>query len=209
MSNKELRKTLKMNLQFFAEGGEGSGEQVNNGGQGEMPTMDQLIERITALETANAQKDAEIQQWKNSSDKASSQAADFKRQLTARMSAQEQADQAKKEADEAMKNELASLRQRIAITEATKRYMKLGMDEATAEATANAEISGDMEGVSKNFATLIESVKTAEWNRFLKERPEINAGHGDSEDDPAMQVVKSLQSNHSKQSNKDILKNYI
>lgn len=207
MQNKQFKNLLPMRLQFFAEGGEGTGAE--QGGANETPTMEQLMERIAALETANVQKDAEILQWKNSSDKASSQAADFKRQLTARMTAQEQADQAKKEADDALKNELATLRKKVALNEAVVRYTKIGMDEQLAVATATAEISGDFEGVSKNYAQHIEAIKAAEYQRFLKERPEINAGHGGEDDDPALALAKQLHQTTQKKSNVDILKNYF
>lgn len=203
------KKTLfPMKLQFFAESPEGTATEAQ-GAEAPVQTVDDLIARVAELETSLTQKDAEILKWKNSNDKASSQAADFKRQLTARMSAQEQADQAKQEADEALKTELANLRNEVAVSKATKRYMALGMDEKFAEETAKFEIAGEMEKVSQNYQLHIESVKKAEYQKFLAERPEINAGHGDDDGaDPAVAIAKALKPRKSG-SNKDILSQYF
>lgn len=213
MQNKELRKTLlPMNLQLFAESGDGAGKEAGDGEHGiESMTNDQLIAKIAELEANSLEKDAQIQQWKNSSDRASSQAADYKRQLTARMTAQEQADIAKKEAEEATKKELENLRAEVARSKATKRYLTLGMPEDLAEATAAAEVSGDMESVSKNYALHIESIKKAEYQKFLAERPEPNAGHGDDKTDPAVDIAVSLrkESGASNRFNTEALKAFL
>lgn len=140
------------------------------------PTVEELMTQL-------AQERAEKAKLKNSFDRTSSELADTKKQLKARLTAEEQEAQAKKEADEEHKKYVSGLETKIKTIDATKRYMGLGMDEKLAEETAEAEISGDVEKVTENMKkhqeALIKS-KEAEW---LKSRPPINAGNDEDDEE--------------------------
>ena len=71
---------------------------------------------------------AELAKQKAAMDKAAKDAADYKRQLRARQTAEEIAAEEKRIADEARDNELADLRKRFAVAEIGKKVMTLGGD---------------------------------------------------------------------------------
>lgn len=203
MKNKfarNLKRQIPMNIQMYAEGstsegGPSGGQEGNPAGTGDPanpdsesrsePTREELLEKLAAAETRATQAEADAEKWKTANDKSSSEAANFKKQLTAKMTAEEQLDAAKKEAEAAKEKELNDIRTELSTIRATKRYMTLEMSEEKAEETAKAEISGDMEKVTANIAAHIKDIKkvAAEEaiNKFLADRPDIKAGNGDAE----------------------------
>lgn len=195
---KNLGVKIPMNLQKFAESGDGTGngegaehvqEKPGNGegdnGDSSKPSYEELLEKLAQSETRATQAAAEAERWKAANDKSSSEAANFKKKLTEKMTAEEQLDAAKKEAQEAMVKEMNDMRTELSTIRATKRYMTLEMNEEKAEETAKAEIAGDMEKVIANVASHIKEIKKAAAeeaiNKFLAERPDIKAGNGDGE----------------------------
>lgn len=95
----------------------------------------------TEAEQANPQTDADgnaelsklraqMAKQKEALDKATKEAADFKKQLRAKQSAEEVAAEEKRIADEAMAKELAEYRRKFAVAEASKKVMAFVRDEA-------------------------------------------------------------------------------
>lgn len=74
---------------------------------------------------------AEIAKQKLAIDKATKEAADYKRALRAKQSAEEVAAEEKRIADEARNQELADLKKKFAVAEIGKKVMGLGADDAT------------------------------------------------------------------------------
>ncbi len=178
-------KLMPMNLQFFAEdgssgGGSGAGGSVEDTSvegtetKENTPTVEELLAQL-AQERANSAK------YKNLSDKYSKEAADSKKQLREKMSAEDQEAAAKKEADEAKDNRIKELEERMAIIDNTSFWggKSIGMDEALAKSTAEAEAKGDKDAFRKNIASHIEAIKKAAYNQALKDRPDIKAGSGE------------------------------
>lgn len=148
-----------------------------------------LEEAMTLL----AQERAKSAKLKNSFDKASSDLADVRKQLKARLTAEEQEQEAKKEAEEEHKKYVKGLEDELATIRATQRYMGLGMSTELAEETAKAEISGDIDAVTENMKKHQEALlkkKEAEW---LQSRPPVNAGNPEGEDkkDPFLEGFNS------------------
>lgn len=226
---RNLTGPIPMNIQMYAEGGtaEGGasgGQEGNPAGTGETsnsdvgdpaePTREELIEKLAAAETRATQAEADAKKWKNTSDKTSSEVSNLKKQLTAKMTAEEQLDAAKKEAEEAKEKELNDIRTELSTIRATKRYMTLEMSEEKAEETAKAEISGDMEKVTANIAAHIKEIKktAAEEaiNKFLADRPDIKAGNGDAENvSLAEEKAKQFVPRKSHAVNADDLKRFM
>ena len=68
------------------------------------------------------------------------------------------------------------------MTNATNRYLALGMSGDMAKDTAQAELDGDMVKVTENMSKFKEaSIKEAEAE-WLKSRPPVNAGQGEDEE---------------------------
>lgn len=139
------------------------------------PTVEELMAQL-------AQERAEKAKLKNNFDKTSSELASTKKQLKAKQTAEEQEEEAKKEAEEAHKKYVKGLEDKIKLTDATNRYLALGMSADMAKDTAQAELEKDMVKVTENMSKFKDaSIKEAEAE-WLKSRPPVNAGQGDGEE---------------------------
>lgn len=140
------------------------------------PTVEELTIQL-------AQERAEKAKLKNSFDKTSSELANTKKQLKAKQTAEEQEEEAKREAEEEHKKYVKGLEDKIKKTDATNRYLALGMSREMAEDTAQAELDGDMEKVTENMGKYnSEKIKAAEAE-WLKSRPPVNAGQSNGEEE--------------------------
>ena len=204
---------MPMNLQFFADGEGGETPETADGEDagGETPetkdnnpTYEQLVAQL-------AQERADKEKYKNLNDKSSREAAEYKKQLRTKLTAEEQEDIAKKEADEAKDARIKELEEKMAIIDNTSFWVgkSIGMDETLAKATAEAEAKGDKEAFRKNIEKHIKSIRDSAYQQALKDRPDIAAGHGtaDKKSLAAELAVKSAKKNTT--ADTAILKNYI
>lgn len=137
----------------------------------ETPDIKELMKQIADLKV-------ELNRNKKARDKALSEAGEYKKQLRAKLSADEQAEVERQEAEEQQKEYVASLERFKKVAEATARYALQGMSQELAKQAADAEISGDMDLLSdiqnKHFNQMLKA-KEAEW---IKSRPQTNIGGG-------------------------------
>lgn len=99
---------------------------------------------VTAAENAEiARLKAEIAKQKAAVDKATKEAAESKRALRAKQSAEEAAAEEAKEAAEARDKELAELRKKFAVAETSKKVMGFVGDEDTANTIAECLYGAD------------------------------------------------------------------
>lgn len=143
------------------------------------PTVEELIAKL-------AQRDADYAKLKNSFDTTSSELSTAKKQLKAKMSAEEQIEEEKRIADEAKDAEIKELKEKFRTMDYSKRYMGIGMDEKTAESLS--ELTGDLPDVDKFFSALDKfvkaKIKTAGENavqELIKSNPDIKAGTGSTD----------------------------
>ena len=137
------------------------------------PTIEELTLQL-------AQANAEKARFKNSIDKLTHENSELNKWKKERMTAQEQQDEADLEAKARQEAYVKELEQYKAINEASQRYIAMGMPLDLAKATATAEVSGDMDTVLKNVnQNKIDAITQAkaEW---LKSRPEMHDGSGQS-----------------------------
>lgn len=224
---------MPMNLQTFAESGEGgesgaesgagggegsggeSGAGEGSGGEENTPTVEELVAQL-ATERARSAK------LQNEKDMASSEAATYKKQLRAKMSADEQAEEAKKEAEAAKDARIQELETKFRINDYCKRYMGIGresnvaMDEKTA--TELAEFTGEIADADKFFSALDKFVKAAVKKgsedyvqSLIKNGGSINAGNGDGKkESEAVRLAKeSAARRANKGLNEDALKQWM
>ena len=143
------------------------------------PTVEELLTKL-------AQKDADYAKLKNSFDTTSSELSTAKKQLKAKMTAEEQIEEEKRIADEAKDAEIKELKDKFRVMDYSKRYMGIGMDEKTAESLS--ELTGDLPDVDKFFSALDKfvkaKIKTAGENavqELIKSNPDIKAGTGSTD----------------------------
>lgn len=102
--------------------------------------------------------------------------------MIVKQTAEEQEEEAKREAEEERKRYVKGLEDEVNMTKAEKRYLALGMSADMAKDTARAELDNDMEKVTENMAKFKDaSIKEAE-TEWLKSRPPVNAGQGEDEE---------------------------
>ena len=138
---------------------------------------DDGAEKLKALE-------ADVAKWKASSDKASSEAAGYKKQLNASKSEEERAKIETEETLKAMQDKLAEYEQREKISTAKAAFLGGGFDEATAADAANAFITGDIDKMSAAVKKFREAIEVSTKSRLMDENPSPESGgKDDSADD--------------------------
>lgn len=225
--NSKTRNKLPMRLQIFADGGNaGDGADGGNAGAdggdggdpgadggdpgadgngGKQPTVEELMAQL-AEERARS---AKLQNEKNT---ASTEAANFKKQLRAKMTAEEAEQQAKQEHEQARENRIKELENKLQIGEYTERCMspEIGMAKDAARELAQAITEQDADKIFSAIGTHIKTLKTAWEQEFVASRKDFSAGHGDGKESLAMQKAKQLSAGSSKKpANADIIKHYM
>jgi hypothetical protein len=121
---------------------------------------------------------AEIDRLKNALTKSNSEAADLKKQLREKMSAEEL--KAKEDAekwDEIVKERDALLREKTIATHKAK-YLSLGYEESLANETAEAMANGEIDKVFANQKKHLDAVEKKIRQDVLKETPSPEGGNG-------------------------------
>lgn len=116
---------------------------------------------------------------KSQFDKVASELAAANKKLRAKMSEEEQRELDRVAAEEAMKQELDTLRKEKTLSTYKASYLSQGYDEQLAEDTATAMVEGDMEAVFANMKKHAANMEKAMRAKILKETPVPPAG-----DDP-------------------------
>jgi hypothetical protein len=139
----------------------------------ETMTVEEKLAALEALELPDVDK------MKSALDKATSEAAGFKKQLRERMTEEEAAKAKAAEDMASVMAELEHYRVKDAINEYTTQFMGIGYDEKLAKATATALQKGDMATMFKNHATFVAERDKAMKAELLKDTPAPPAGGGD------------------------------
>ena len=132
-------------------------------------------EKLAALEALDL---PDVDKIKSALDKATSEAAGYKKQLRERMT-EEEARVAKDAEDRAaIQKELEQLRAEKLVDQHTAKFLALGYGESLARETAAALAAGDTELVFKNHARFIADREKALKAEILKSTPTPPAGDG-------------------------------
>ena len=181
--------------------------QTTETAENKTPTVEELIAKL-------AQKDADYAKLKNSFDTTSSELSTAKKQLKAKMSAEEQIEEEKRIADEAKDARIQELESKFRMMDYSKRYMGIGMDEKTAESLS--ELTGELSDADKFFSALdkfmkskIKSAGEDAIQELIKKNPEIKSGTGDSDKNALAKEKAKEAANRRSGADMDILKHYI
>jgi len=145
------------------------------------PSVEELMAEL-------ARERAQAQRYKASLDNATSEAADLKRKLRARQTADEQAQADAEEAARQHAEYVKSLEREVAINRAKARYLGLGMSEELAADTAVADVEKDQDRVVANFRKHQEAMIRDEQAKWLASRPQIQTG-GDPKEKTEEQLL--------------------
>lgn len=146
---------------------ETNGASETNENSGSAPTVEELMAQL-------ASERAEKEKYKNASNKASSEAAKYKKELRSKQTAEEQEAEAKAEAERARQEETDNMRKELNYIKAVNAYKTVSDNvvESLIEAVTDVDHNA--------IAAIIESEKKAavkeaqaEWQ---KSRPRVNMG---------------------------------
>lgn len=126
--------------------------------------------------------------WKAQFDKVSSELAAAKKQLRAKMTEDEQKEADRLANEEAMREELETLRKEKQQSTYKASYLAQGYDEQLAEATAAAMVDGDMDMVFANMKKYADGMERNLRAKILKETPAPPPG-----DDPEGEAKKNKE----------------
>lgn len=134
-----------------------------------------------ALEAKKVVSGDELDKAKSSLSKANSQAADLKKQLRAKQTDEEAAEQARQDEVNRLTESNKLLSDKLAKMEKTSELRALGYDSTLAESTAEAMLKGDMTTVLNNQKQFLEAHDKTLKAGNLREtpRPAVGAGSGD------------------------------
>lgn len=223
MRNKNLLKSKKipMNIQFFASAKEGedsgTGDDSTNPDNGQVdgesekkPPYEELLEKLALAETKATQAAAEAEKWKTANDKSSSEAANYKKQLTAKMTAEEQLDAAKKEQEAAKDALIAEYQSKEKIRDCTEFLMdsNIGMDKKTAKEFAQKFVEGNFDDAMPILEKHIKAIKDTAYEQALADRPDPKAGNGEADENAAAMAMAAAYAGRQNGVNMDILNKY-
>ena len=140
------------------------------------------VEEIeTALESIElpADNSAELERLKTALSKSNSEAADYKRQLKEKMTADELKAKEEAESREKLQNDYDELLKKVTISENKAQLLAIGYDDALASETAEAMANGDLSKVFINQKKHIEAVEKRVRSELTKRTPKADGGNSD------------------------------
>jgi hypothetical protein len=145
---------------------------------------DMTLEEIeSALESIELPTDnsAEIEKLKNALSKSNSEAADYKRQLKEKMTADEI--KAKEEAEERERilRENEEFKKQIAVSNNKAKLLALGYEDALATETAEAMANGELDKVFANQKKHLDAMEKKVRSEILKNTPKPDGGSSDDD----------------------------
>ncbi len=141
------------------------------------------VEEIeTALKDIDLPNDnsAEIDRLKTALSKSNAEAADFKKQLREKMTAEELKAKEDAEKMEDLQSKYDALLRESDISKNKARFLALGYDDALATETAEAMVNGETDKVFTNHKKHLDSVEKKIREDVLKDTPKPTGGSGKS-----------------------------
>lgn len=135
----------------------------------EKPTTQSYEDQIQKLLVENAK-------LKRATDKATSEAADYKKKYNATLSEQERASQEKAEEQARRDERLAELERENSIHKFTEQFLDLGYDKESAISAATAQVDGDVDTLFKLQKKVIDEKVLAKEQELIKDIPRAKTG---------------------------------
>jgi hypothetical protein len=177
---------LPMNLQHFAEdpnptepaGGDPNPTEPDEPAGGNDPSNGETIESLIAQLSAAKAENAKL---KNTNDKLCQSEGQLRKQLRAKMTAEEEAAEVKAEEEAKHKEYVSGLEKELAIIKATAKYVEMGFDPTLAAETATADYDGDKDTVNANIKKMMsdqrKKMEAELREKLLKEIPAPQSGN--------------------------------
>lgn len=151
-------------------------------------TVESLMAQLAQANAANAKMKADY-------DKLCTSEGNLRKQLRAKQTAEEQEAEAKAEQQAQRDEYVKGLEKFKAVTEASERYLNMGMDAELAKATATAEVEGTMDAVTANISKFMadrDKKKDEEIRAFyMAQMPTPQSGNV-GQVDYSVQITKAI-----------------
>ena len=132
------------------------------------PTTEELMAQLAAAK-------AETEKYKSANDKLSKEAAENKRQLRARQTAEEQEAEAKAEAERLRNEEFEAMKKELNHNKAMAAYKNITDDKAVAR-LIDAVSDADHNAIAKIIEDECKKAVNAAEAKWLKDRPPVRSG---------------------------------
>ena len=140
-------------------------------------TLDEINAALEGIELPT-DNSSEIERLKNALSKSNSEAADYKKQLREKMTAEEQREKDNADKFEELQNKYEALLRKENISENKARLLSLGYDDALATETAEAMVNGEIDKVFANQKKHIDAVEKRIRADILQGTPKPTGGNG-------------------------------
>ena len=137
-------------------------------------------EKLSALENFEIEEKPEDNKWKSALDKATAEAAKFKKELREKQTEAERLEAERKEAEEAKDKRIAELEKHNLLVDQKSNFLKVGYSEELAEKSAQAIVEGDYQTVFANLGTFISERDKKKEAELLDKTKRPNGGSGSS-----------------------------
>lgn len=189
----ETKTILPYHLQFFAEDPAPTPEPTPTPTPTPEPEPTPAPEPTLTAEEQIAQLMAKIKTLEAKSDKAASDAADWKKKYRATLDEKERLDLEKAEREAAFQAEFEALKRENTINKMSKSFISMGYSEDQAIKAVTAQLDGDFEEftrIQSAFIAARDKAKEAEW---MKKMPTPPAGNQDNPpEDPFLKGFKLI-----------------
>lgn len=135
------------------------------------PTVEELMAQL-------ASERAEKEKYKNASDKASSEASKYKKQLRSKQTAEEQEAAAREEADRIQKENYENAMKELNHIKAVAAYKNIS--EKAVDTLIEAVSDGDHGAIAKIIENEVKAAVASAKSEWMKTRPAVNTGQSGS-----------------------------
>ena len=140
-------------------------------------TIDEINTALEGIELP-ADNSAELERLKNALSKSNSEAADYKKQLREKMSAEEAKAKEDSEKMEELQSKYEVLLKESEVSKNKARLLALGYDDKLASETAEAIVNGETDKVFANQKKHLDSVEKKIREEVLTSTPRPTGGNG-------------------------------
>ena len=152
-------------------------------------TIEEINEALESIELPTDQS-AELERLKTALSKSNSEAADFKRQLREKMSADELKAKEDADAKEKLQKDYDELLKKVTISDNKAKLLALGYEDTLANETAEAMADGELDKVFANQKKHLEAVEKKVRSEILKDTPK--PGGGSSQDEMTKEKLRGM-----------------
>lgn len=140
-------------------------------------TLEEIETALAGVELPT-DNSTEVEKLKNALSKSNSEAADYKRQLKEKMSADEIKAKEDAEKREKLQKDYDELVRKVTISENKSKLLSLGYDGTLATETAEAMANGELDKVFANQKKHLDAVEKKIRADILKDTPKPDGGNG-------------------------------